>query len=265
MFLSTCVALLYAFTAQAEHTTSEIVLITSLYNETNSERACEYIECLRSNLTHPLISKIHVFYDTSNDHKTLDSRIYNFITIHPKITIDYCTTRPSFGALFNCANSKYREKTIIVSNADIYFNDTLHLIAPIDFSKKVFALGRWNVTKNGTLELAMEDFCVGDEVWHQPSACSQDSWIFKSPLTIHADDIILGTPHCDHYLAYRLAMSGYEVYNPSKSVQCCHLHLSNIRNYTTDNEHSKPSAAVIACALSDIGNAHFRPKKLTFG
>lgn len=251
-----------AYTSIALHGNSGCVLITSLYNEKNPARAAEYIECLTYNLAHPLIDTIYVAYDTTGN--VPDSLVLNFIQQHPEIIVDYCSGRPSFGALFAIANSMYPEKIIIVSNGDIYFDETLASVLDVDLTNMILALGRWNINRAGIPELAMEDFRINGVHVHRPAELSQDVWIFKAPLWLDADDICLGAPHCDHYLAYRIAASGNKLYNPSKSIRCCHLHLSNIRNYAPGGKHIMPSAGIPACTIDEIGNPKIQPLGVSF-
>ena len=48
----------YDFSKKMNLKKAPFILITTLYNETNHERAKEYITCLEKNLRHPLIDKI---------------------------------------------------------------------------------------------------------------------------------------------------------------------------------------------------------------
>ena len=241
---------------------SGFVLITSLYNEKNPVRAQEYIECLRRNLAHPLIDTIHVIYDTTNE--TDVSLVLDFIKQHPEIIVDYGTGRPTFGSLFTIANNAYAKKTVLVSNGDIYFDETLGHLLELDLNNTVLALGRWNVNQHGIPELAMEDFRINGVHVHRPAELSQDVWIFKSPFVLTADDICLGAPHCDHYLAYRIASAGYKLYNPSKSIRCCHLHVSNIRNYTPGGKHIMPTVGIPACTIDEVGDPAIKPVRISF-
>lgn len=204
-------------------TTNKFILITSLYNETDEQRREEYITCLKKNLTNPLIEHIHILYDTSKD--TYPNNFLRRLSMF-NVTITFISGRPSYSSCFRIANTLYPSKKIILSNADIYFNETLYHLQNYDFYNKFLALTRWDQQRNGTLK----PYFTKNK---NPSIFSQDAWIFKSPLyNIKCDDIFLGTSHCDGRIAYEATKSGFIVQNPCMSIQACHLHLSNIRNYT---------------------------------
>jgi hypothetical protein len=201
--------------------------MTTLYNETHEERCAEYITCLDKNLAHPLIRKIHVLYDTAKD--DAENKLLRYVQSKP-VTITYITGRPTYGECFELANNCYPRETIILSNADIYFNHTLQLLVGYDLHNKFLALTRWDVKPDGLLEI-FKQYCDGEfcALW---SETSQDAWIFQTPLKkFNHDTIRLGTMTCDSLIAYQAYAAGLEVSNPCLSVQACHLHLSAIRNY----------------------------------
>src|SRR3990170_7825794 len=218
-------AILALFSLQLKAET--FTLITILYNEKNPDRVAEYLTCLEHNLNHELIDTIHVIYDTSADNQ--NNRLLNSLK-SKKVTISYIDSRPTYGYCFELANMLYPNSKIILSNADIYFNETLNLLRDYDLTGTFLALTRWNITKNGTLEI-FKQYPLGkfDQDW---SESSQDVWIFKTPLHIpKAHQIQLGLMNCDSRIAYEAHKSGLRVINPCLTIQCCHLHLTNIRNY----------------------------------
>lgn len=202
-------------------------LITTLYNETNKDRIREYITCMEYNLNHKYIESIHVLYDTSknnlNDH---ENHILNYIK-SKNIAITYIHGRPTYGMCFDLANRNYPNNRIILCNADIYFNDTLKQLQSYDLTNKFIALTRWNVQEDESIK--PHTYTNGADAEY-----SQDVWIFKTPLkTFYEDTIQLGLPSCDGRIAYEARQSGLEVINPCLTIQCCHLHLSDIRNYVS--------------------------------
>ena len=201
-----------------QRATGKFKLLTTLYNEKNPSRAQEFITCLEKNLRHPSIDTVHVLYDTAKDDAN-GSMILDYLKSH-NVTISYISERASFGDFFKCANKTYPHSNIIVSNADIFFNDTLTLLEPCDLRNKFLALTRWDVTN------------MGDLVEFYPLGYSQDVWIFQTPLRpFEVDAIKMGILGCDPAIAYQAQHSGLIVSNPSHSIQCCHLHRSQIRNY----------------------------------
>ncbi len=194
-------------------------LIISLYNEKDDARAQEYITCLDRNRIHEAIDAIHVVYDTSDDDD--QNRILNYLK-EAGIPVTYVQGRPSYGFCFDLAASLYPNSRVIVSNGDIFFNATLKKLQDFDLTGRFLAITRYDIGSNGDMEL------------HQRYRdTSQDVWIFKTPLQPidQSHELYLGENHHNVILSYEALRSGLEVLNPSKSIQCCHLHASYIRHY----------------------------------
>lgn len=211
------IAISYQPTSSPRPVQDGFILITSLYNETRSERAEEYLHCLKKNLAHPLIKKIHIIYDTARD--TENNEFFASISSNP-VTITKQSDRPDFAQCFAMAQELYPNENIMIANADIFFNITLHHLLGVDLEKKFFALTRWNVQANGSLSFFRR-------------VDSQDVWIFQTPmLPFEKADFKLGTVGCDNYIAFQARKAGYAVSNPCLTIQTCHMHLSDLRNYT---------------------------------
>jgi hypothetical protein len=261
LFLKTLLIMHFATPLYAA---DSFVLITSVFNEKHPQRAQEYITCLEKNLAHPLIGKIHVVYDTSADTIVKPLWVHDYLEKHPTIAVTYLPHRPSFGELFKIAADLYPNSVVLVSNGDIYFNETLETLKGLDFSKLFLAMGRWDINSRGEMIMAMETAYENDKKVRRPTSRSQDVWVFKSPAHVDCDDINLGTPHCDHYLAYRIMAAGYDLRNPMVTVQCCHQHASNIRDYPQGGKHRCESAAVPGCTIKDIGNSAYKARRTVY-
>ena len=213
-------------------TPQKFTLLTMLYNEFSSVRIAEYRTCLEKNLKHPSIDHIHILFDTSMG--ITNSKLLDYLKTIP-VTIEYIGKRATFADFFACINSHYLNKAIIITNADIYFDDTLTRLETFDLSNTFIALTRWNVQRNGsrTLYMSRWDNHKQQLVPLDPQGCvSQDTWIFKHPLVKFAkDDIELGLAWCDGYIAYFAHLAGLNVINPCLTITCNHLHLSNIRHW----------------------------------
>jgi hypothetical protein len=193
------------------------VLLTSLYHEQKEGRIEEYKKCLLKNLEHPLIEKIIVFFDTKG--AAINCALLDFIKNLP-ITIEYLEGRPTFKLIFNYADYFYHGRRILVSNADIYFNDTLQLLNQVDFDNLFVALTRWDEDVFGRLK-----------PFHGNR--SQDVWIYRAPFRSSSFPLFeLGTWQCDGKMAKCAFSNGYKVINPLYQVQACHVHNSSVRNYT---------------------------------
>ena len=209
---------------------NQFILITTLYNEINQKRCEEYITCLEKNLAHPLIEKIHVVYDTSKDNEG-DQILLNFLQTN-EIEISYISGRATYQNCFEIANNLYPNRRVIVANGDIYFNDTLKVLVSYNFENKFLALTRWEINSDGSLRKQYGTH-------GRPLYCSQDAWIFCTPLRPFENaDIQLGILGCDATIAKQALLAGLQVLNPCLTVQCVHLHFTNLRHYPT---HGYPS------------------------
>lgn len=209
------------------HTQASLVLITTLYNEPNARRAAEYVTCLRNNIAHPLISKIHVFYDTSRDRETQSKKILLFLKSKAsKITITYTKGRSSFKDCFDLANERYSGKKTVVANADIYFDETLRSLEKVSLDGKFFVLTRWNVLSDGQKELEFTGFLPGE--------LSQDVWMFSSPIRNirGAHEVLLGTHYCETRILEKIIAAGLSVSNPCLTIRANHLHMSPVRSWS---------------------------------
>jgi len=199
----------------------EFNFITVLYNETNQQRINEYKECLNRNLKHPFIKTVCVVYDTSRDRNSQQLPLLNFIR-SKKVRIEFVNKRPTYDYLFKLADKIFPNTYIIISNADIYFNETLMLLNDYDFTNKFIALTRWNLDSNGNLGLQYNH--------GKPGIGSQDAWIYKAPLPhFECNNIEIGTGYCDSCVMYQAHKAGLDVINPCLSIQCCHMHASKSR------------------------------------
>jgi hypothetical protein len=208
--------------------TLKFTLIIPLYNETNEHRRQEYITCLEHNLKHPDIGSIHILYDTDKDDE--QNILLNYLK-SKNVILTYIKGRPTYGACFDLANERYPHSKIVISNADIYFNETFHQLNNYDLNNKFLAITRWDVLDDGALQL-FKQFKQDGSFDDKMSYLSMDVWIFQTPLKqFDNPNFQLGTWACDGYIAYQAYISGLQVLNPCLSIQCCHLHKSKVRHW----------------------------------
>lgn len=113
----------------------------------------------------------------------------------------------------------------IISNLDIYFDQSVELLKNMS-DDEAFALGRWELTKDGNIKFANR---------HD----SQDAWVFKGHIRNVLGDFYLGHPGCDNRVAHEIGCAGYRLSNPAKTIRAIHVHTSNIRNYATRGKKRK--------------------------
>ena len=187
----------------------DITLLINYFNHPNTSRRDEFIYCLNKNNDNPLITKVIVFVDGLTD--------YQFIRGYDKFTPIQYSGRASYKDFFEYANT-YNTGMTIVSNLDIYFDNTLEKLSNYNFDNTVLALSRTDLI----------------------STCSQDAWIFKTQLnTAGFDcDFHLGNPGCDNRIAYELHKN-YDVINACFQIKIHHMHQSSVRT-TQEGTISKP-------------------------
>jgi hypothetical protein len=216
------------------------VLMIMLYNEKNEKRIKEYLYCLEQNMAHPLVSTIHIFYDTSDDFKKERKKnvIYNHLLkqqkIYPDMIIEPVNGRVSYDFCFKRANKLYQDCTIILSNADIYYNKTLDLLKDYDLENLFLSITRHDVYKDGSANLPYMYTSQRPRLVPKihPITAFHDTWIFKSPIVQFKDSsILMGTAYCDWRIVYEAHAAGMTVINPCLSIRCYHVHMSAIRNY----------------------------------
>ena len=209
-------------------------LIISLYNETEPSRVDELLYCLKVNNNHELIENIHVFYDTSKDDEK--NIIFNEIIKNKNVKILKIFGKPTFKQLFQYANDNLPDKKVIITNSDIYFNDTLMRLSKIDLSGRFCVLTRWNDTGDGKL------LKQKDRRSNLPAYFSVDTWVFQTPLTSNFyTNYKLGSLFCDVFLNTQLFKSGLQIFNPCYDVQACHLHKGmsvSLRCFEDSNKES---------------------------
>ena len=207
-------------------------IVTTHYNSGNEDRQKEINNCLILNSKHASIETIYL----------LNDRIYplDFIPNRRKIVQIVVDANNSLRLGYDCAirflNENLKRKKFILTNSDIYFDETLRLLVGYDFSNTVLAISRY---ENGVL------FDRDD---------SQDTLIGLSPLRVDYSllNFKFGTPGCDNRIAHIIKHAGYEIINPSKTIRSHHLHASNFRTYSDSDRVEGDYLLVPTCEMSVI-------------
>jgi len=184
-----------------------IHLIAQYYRAGSVERQGEIDACLRENLQNSLISMIHLLTEEDFDY----SRFPN----SDKIVQTVIGERLTYERAFKYANAWPEPVIWMLSNADIYFDETLRFLPGVDFTNQIFALTRHNIMSDGRLEFMPPEYAHG----------SQDVWIFTTPVQLEKmfTTFFLGIPGCDHRIAYEFMCAGYIVLNPSHKIIVRHV------------------------------------------
>lgn len=177
-------------------------LYTSYYIDKNKDRQAEYDYCLDHNLANPLIDRIYIIAD----------KLYPKMQ-HRKIVPVIRTERPTYNDFFALINETIgNDEIAMISNTDIHFNSTLKLVSALPDT--CLALSRWE----------------GDVLHNE--RYSQDVWIVQGKVKQGMQgNFYLGIRGCDNRISWEIKNVGYRIINPSLSVQCLHVHTSEVRNY----------------------------------
>ena len=186
-----------------------MILITTYYMSLNEERNKEIQKCLIKNFENQYIKKIYLLnnqiYDLSfikKSNKKIEQVIIsnnNNYILNYKDAIDYI-------------NTNLQNNICILSNSDIYFDNSLFNINSYNIAGKFYALLRYDEDEKGERHIFRRH--------NEPRDDSQDSWIFKSPLNIDTNklDFTFRTLGCDSILAKHVYDTGIKVCNPSYDI-----------------------------------------------
>ena len=189
-------------------------LFTTYYQPQSEERRAEYDFCIEKNKV-ASIDKIFLFVE-ERDVEAASKFGVEVITV---------SRRPTFKDFFDyIRKEEFTDSINIVANTDIFFvnmqqiDRNLHRLQKV---KSCFALTRHDFHKHSPSHL-----------YDRPD--SQDTWVFNGHdglEKLNYVDFCMGVAGCDNRLAHELQMAGFEVYNPSKTIQTFHLHDVPIRTF----------------------------------
>jgi len=122
--------------------------------------------------------------------------------------------------------ANYPNDINILSNVDIYFNETILKVLEMG-DNDCYCITRWEEVDGEIRRFSeMHDYNNGaQEAW------SQDTWVIKGKARRVNGQFHLGIPGCDNRIAYEFHIAGYNVSNPCPDIQCIHKHKSPTRNY----------------------------------
>lgn len=235
-----------------------MILITTFYIPNNNEREKEINLCLQKNYENPFIEKIYLLNDKIYELPLSEKKEEEKKEKKQKIEQIIINSSPNYKLRFddainfinNCEECK--NKYCILSNSDIYFNDTLKKINNKNMTNNVFALLRYdNNFSDASISLYSKE--------GNPRSDSQDCWIFKSPLKVDTKKLNFefGTLGCDNVFANIIFNSGIYISNPCLNIISIHIHSSNFRTYNNESRLLSPYCNLIPCNLREMPNVFF--------
>ena len=145
--------------------------------------------------------------------------------------------RLSYYDAFDFYNKNLSNSITILANADIYFDDSLHILKHLNWNiKQIVAPTRYEHSMESNDNLlygTFQDLNKGSP-WvdaYDESVFTQDAWIWcTDKVNIPFDDcnFNLGTVGCDNYIATMFCKYDFTIISSSKYICCNHYdHLSN--------------------------------------
>jgi hypothetical protein len=193
-------------------------LFIELFKSNNEDRQKEYYKVLENNINNNDIDMIYVFIDNDDILKDINkNNKLKFINIDSRLTFKTC---------FEYIRDNIENDIIcIISNADIYYDETLKKLDQLDMNNLVVSLLRYDVATDGTYKLHNNGSAgVTND--------SQDCWILKTPIKVPSNtNFYFGRLGCDNRIAYEFYDAGYDLINCPMDIKSYHLHLVDYRNY----------------------------------
>jgi len=210
-----------------------MILVTSYYHTPHQQRQEEINTCLQKNCDHEAIHRIILLNDTLYPLDFLKEGSEEKIEQHLVDRQGRLYYRDAVAYI----NEFLIGEIIILVNSDIYMDRSLFRLYDYDFSNTFLALSRYE----------HNNIALG-----HISSCSQDTWIFQSPLRVDLSliDFPFGMAGCDNRLARIIHDAGYRVLNPCRSIITYHMHSSRYRTYNQSVDIVRgPYMDVEACYL----------------
>jgi len=197
-------------------------LFTTYYQAKTQDRQAEYDFCIEKNKVADF-DRIYLFVENDDDLKFSYDRFVK--SWDDSIQIVNIERRPTFKDFFEFIDTEeFSESINIVANTDIFFLNMQQIdrnLYRLRKGESCFALSRHDYHHNRPSHL-----------FDRPD--TQDTWVFNGNQNLSKVQNInfsMGVAGCDNRLAHELKMAGFEVMNPSRTVQTFHLHDSPIRTF----------------------------------
>lgn len=192
-------------------------LIQQYFRHPSNRRHREITTCLERNIACPLIDHILL----------LNEQTYPELPTSPKIQLASLGHRLTYYDVFQAIRTHVPAGDfVIISNSDIWFNDTLKHLWRVGLSERqlFLALLRW------------EDKGDEEATLFGPRSDSQDTWILaRDAVTFEPTEDDFGFPFgksgCDNAIALVMMRKKFLVANPAYTIKTFHMHSTNIRNY----------------------------------
>jgi FkbM family methyltransferase len=222
-----------------------LAIVTSFHTHSDTDLLENNLTMVIANCSNSLISGVHVFLEGELDQlkKKVNRSIFNNINAleHKKrLKIIQVKWRPSYGELFEYANSINASNVAIVNSDILLDSDTAARIVSGRYAggAPLYALTRWNHTANGyfvqgrTPSPPWPEIPLGDLTFKEKNYFSYDTYVLSPPIRVpqSIEKILIGSFGCDTSLVAVLKAEGFKVSNPCLSFRTIHID-DKPRNY----------------------------------
>jgi hypothetical protein len=163
-----------------------MILVSTYYKSDNSERQKELNKCLIKNTENKYIKKIYLLNDALYDLSFIDKEVYINKQI-PKDKVKQIIIsndknyKLKYDDCIKFINENLNDQICILSNSDIYFDNSLSKINNKIINNNLLALLRYDETIEGNRKIFKRN--------NYPRDDSQDCWIFRCPLNVNIDKL----------------------------------------------------------------------------
>jgi hypothetical protein len=233
----------------------EFWMFTQFYKPKEKSREIEINETLKLNTDCDFVDKIVIFLE-KEEHR---EDIRRLLAKKPrsalaKIRFVSLLHRLTYSDFFNYViSAEVPENTYVaLTNADIYFDNSIANIWSISMDNRMLALLRYEHSDDGPMKARL----------FGPRPDSQDTWIFSAASIkqrnwntqqLEKFNYQLGIPGCDNSFTTDMIREKFFTVNPAGTIRTYHYHSSRIRNYTQKDVLWRPIYIYITpSAITDL-------------
>mmetsp|Transcript_24412 Transcript_24412/g.35018 ORF Transcript_24412/g.35018 Transcript_24412/m.35018 type:complete len:344 (+) Transcript_24412:1-1032(+) len=200
-----------------------VVLLLQYFKSADVAKQRDIDAVLTKNLVNTAISKVYFLNEEEFDFSGFPNAF--------KIKQYIISTRLTFRDAFLFCNQYLVNSTVILANADIYFDETLLRLEPIVHPLTLQPAPNSGGSSGTVMALLKWVHHIGygndsDILSLSLRTDSQDAWVFQPPLirdlALKAD-FSMGLPRCDNRLAWLLAEFNYTVINPALAIHAIEM------------------------------------------
>lgn len=231
-------------------TAQGIVLITQYFHAQDQAAQDDLVSVLSRNLRHQDVTEVALVNQLEYD--------FTALKFAEKIKQYISGRRLTFADAFHVANNFYPNRKVVISNSDIFFDETIRLALSAPLNGTLLALSKWNSV---TVADASAEGSTAEKISLSLRVDSQDAWVLETPIPesiIALADFFLGSPRCDNRIAKLFSDAGYRVINPALSLHAVEKSSPTVRQallHGVQNAVRGPTALVLLSDASALGNA----------